>query len=77
MTTDQMTMAAHLARCTFFPGTGTKRFAHDMAFRATQPDPAPLTERQAEYLRTAVIRFRRQIPAEVVELAKSLDSAKI
>ena len=73
MTTDQMTMAAHLARCIFVPGTGTKRFAQEMAYRASRPEPKPLTGRQAEYLRTAVIRFRKQIPAEVVELARSLE----
>ena len=73
MTTDQMTMAAHLARCIFVPGTGTKRFAHDMAARALTMDPKPLTDRQAEYLRTAVIRFRRQIPRQVVDLAHSLE----
>lgn len=66
-------MAVHLARCTFVPGTGTKRFAQDMAFRAGQPESKPLTSRQAEYLRSAVIRFRRQIPDDVVALARALE----
>lgn len=73
MTPDQITMATHLARCTFVPGTSTKRFAQDMAYRAAQTESKPITGGQAEYLRTAVIRFRRQIPGDVVALARSLE----
>jgi hypothetical protein len=73
MTKDQITLATHLARCIFPPGTATKRFAKDIAFRAGLFEPKPLTEKQAEYLRTAVIRFRRQIPCDVVALARSLE----
>lgn len=76
MTPDQITMVTHLARCTFVPGTGTKRFAQDMAYRAEHMAGKPITGGQAEYLRTAVIRFRRQIPDDVVELARSLESEK-
>lgn len=70
MTEDEKTMARALNQCTFVPGIGTKRFAREMAARAGQADAAPLTEKQKEYLRSAVIRFRRQIPREVVALAR-------
>lgn len=73
MTMDQMTLALALNRVVFVPGTATKRFARDMAYNATSLKPRALTEKQAEYLRTAVIRFRRQIPADTVELAKSME----
>lgn len=63
-------MAVALAGCTFVPGTATKRFAKDMAFRAEHGDEKPLTPKQTEYLQTAVIRFRRQIAPDVVALAK-------
>ena len=76
MTDSEMAMAIHLAACVFVPGTATKRFARDMAFRAagSESSKIPLTEKQAKYLREAVIRFRRQIPNEVVELARQAAS---
>lgn len=75
MTEEQIAMATALSAATFVPGTGTKRFARDMGFMvANQPD-RELTPKQAEYLRTAVIRFRRQIPREVVETAMRLQPA--
>lgn len=70
MTENQKTIARALAACTFFPGSGTKRFAADMAHRALQLSPAPLTPKQHHYLCTASIRYRRQITAGVVELAE-------
>jgi hypothetical protein len=51
-----------------FPLT-VRGFARDMAFRAELDDADPLTPRQAEYLRNAVIRFRRQIDPKIVDLA--------
>lgn len=70
MTENQKIMASALAACTFFPGIGTKAFARDMALRATQSTPQPLTPKQHHYLITAVIRYRRQIVAAVVTLAE-------
>lgn len=70
MTPAQISMATALARVTFPPGVGTKRFARDMADLATQKPDQVLTLRQAQYLAEAVIRYRRQIPAEVVALAR-------
>ena len=72
MTKEQIEFANALAGCTFVSGTGTKRFSRDMASRAQLPEPPALTDKQAEYLRTAVIRFRRQISSDVVELAIGL-----
>lgn len=70
MTENQKTIARALAACTFFPGTGTKRFAADMALRALDPAPTPLSPKQHLYLCTATIRHRRQITASVVALAE-------
>ena len=70
MTENQKTIARALAACTFFPGSGTKRFASDMALRALQLSPAPLTPKQHHYLCTAAMRYRRQINAAVVQLAE-------
>lgn len=72
MTESEKTMAFALAGCCFVPGTNTKRFAKDMAARALLSEPKPLTEKQREYLRTAVIRFRRQIDAGVVAMAEAM-----
>lgn len=75
MTEAEKSLAFALAGCVFVPGTGTKRFAKDMAARAQLQNPQPLTEKQREYLRTAVIRFRRQIDPGVVALAESMGEA--
>ena len=72
MTEDQKTLARALANAQMPPGSNTKRFAWDMEYRASLPNPKPLTGAQAEYLRTAVIRHRRSIPAEVVALAERM-----
>ena len=69
MTDDEKSMAFALAACRFVPGIGTKRFARDIAYRASQKDSGDLTAKQREYLRTAVIRFRRQIDPDVVAIA--------
>lgn len=71
MTPDQISMATALARVTMRPAVATKRFARDMADLATQQPDKPLTQRQAQYLAEAVVRYRRQIPAAVVALAKA------
>jgi len=62
-------MAVALSGCTFVYGTNTKRFARNMAFFAQHAPDKELTPKQREYLRTAVIRFSRQIDADVVALA--------
>lgn len=75
MTRDQKTLAHALARVVFFPGLQIKKFARDMAVCASLEQPPELTPKQAEYLRTAVIRYRRQISADVVKLAESMGEA--
>lgn len=72
MTPDQIRLALALNRVNFFPGIRIKKFAQDMAVLAIQPKPRPITPAQAEYLRTAVIRYRKTLPAEVVELAEQM-----
>ena len=76
MTEEQIAMARALCAASFCPGTCTKRFARNMGLMAANQPDRELTPKQAEYLRTAVIRFRRQIPPEVVEIARNLVSAK-
>jgi hypothetical protein len=69
MSPAEQRMAWALNGCRFVPGTGTKRFARDMAILADRHPEAQLTPKQREYLRTAVIRFAKQIDASVVALA--------
>jgi hypothetical protein len=73
MTPDEISMARAVSptRVTYVPATGTKRFAHCIAMEAEEPQPQ-ITERQAQYLRDLVLRFRRQLPAEIVALAGEL-----
>lgn len=54
----------------YVPGIGTKRFARDMATLERLSPAAVLSPKQARYLRQVVVRFRRQIPADIVELAR-------
>ena len=70
MTENEKTIARALAGCSFTPGNSTKRFAQDMARAATQEQPFDLAQAQRRYLLTATVRYRRQIPAEVVALAE-------
>jgi hypothetical protein len=62
-------MALALNCCTFCPGINTKRFARNMAALAEHDPEREITPKQAEYLRRAVLRFARQIEADVVALA--------
>ncbi|MBV7457330.1 hypothetical protein KW843_22810 [Acidovorax sp. sif1233] len=71
MTENEKTIARALVACTFPPGSGTKRFAKDMAACATQEQPYEMTPAQRRYLLTAAVRFRRQTPAGVVALAEA------
>lgn len=72
MTEQEKRMVIALNCCTFVPGTGTKRFARDMASITENKPEHELTPKQREYLRTAVIRFRRQIDPQVVEMAQAM-----
>lgn len=70
MTESERTIAAALNRCTFCPGIGTKRFAREMAYTADHSPNFELTPNQRKYLLEAAVKFRRQIPADVVALAE-------
>lgn len=75
MTEDEKRMAIALNGCTFVPGIGTKRFARQMARAALLDESPELTPKQREYLRKAVIRFRRQIDSEIVRIAVRMTPA--
>lgn len=68
MTEPERIAAEALGACIFIPGSPPKRFARQIAADAKSANPQ-ITERQAEWLRVLVHRYRRQIPAEVVALA--------
>lgn len=72
MTHDEITVARAIApsRVTYAPGIGTKRFARDMQFLADHSPERELTPKQHKYLVDVAVRFRRQIPREVVALAR-------
>jgi hypothetical protein len=61
-------MAFHLGRCRFLPGTFDKRWAREISAEAERQFPE-ISHKEAELLRTRVHRYRRQIPADVVDLA--------
>ena len=71
MTDDEKAMALAIEppKVSYVPGIPTKRFARDIAAEARSENPH-ITTGQASYLRAVVVRFRRQIPASVVELAR-------
>lgn len=56
---------------TYPPGVNTKRFARDMAWNAEHQPQRALSPKQALYLRQIVVRYRRQIPADIVRLASN------
>jgi len=74
MTDDERKLAVALAGVTFVPGIPTKRFARNLAGWATDRHLAEkdLTRKQRKYLCESVVRFRRQIPADVVAIARTL-----
>lgn len=63
-------LAVAPGKVTYPPGIGTKRFARDMAWLALMNPATVLTPKQARYLRQVVVRFWRQVPADVVALAR-------
>ena len=73
MTADEAQLAYALARCKMVPGSYNKRFSRDLAGMAHQGKD--LTDPQRRNLLKLVIRYRRQIPADLVELAKQMQAA--
>lgn len=70
MTENQITLATHLARCSFLPDSSPKRFAQSIANRVKNAPEFELTPKQHQYLCQAVIKFRRQIPQSIVQIAR-------
>ena len=67
MTEDEIQIAEALARCSFLPGSGPKRFVRQMADRDRS---RPLSDRQRAYLWAIAWSWRRQLPADLVALAR-------
>lgn len=72
MREEQKTLARALGEVDIPIHTKTHAFANDMAYRATLARPKPLTGPQAEWLRTAVLSYRRHIAPDVVALAEHM-----
>lgn len=72
MTDAEQQIALALGRCTFIPGCWDKSFCHAMATRAARADHADLSERQRDNLLRMAHKYRRQLSAEVIELARGL-----
>ena len=64
-------MLSALAKCTFLPASFDKRFVRDMLGR----NPEAMTEKQRRLVSALVQRYRRQIPASVVALARDAEGA--
>lgn len=72
MTPNERMLARALNQCTFCPGIGTKRFARDMAWLEQHNPEKELTPAQTKYLVTATVRYRRQIPPDIVAVARGM-----
>ena len=69
MTPAEIVVAKALGRCSFLPGCWDKRFSRDMAFLAEHSPERELSDRQGAHLLRLCHKYRRQIPAEVIEAA--------
>lgn len=67
-------MARALGNCSFCPGTSAKRFAYRISGVAEEKEPQ-ISERESAYLRGLVYTYRRQIPRDVVTLARAVPPA--
>lgn len=72
MTDSEKMLARAIAQVTYCPGIGTKRFAREMADRAQHAPLVPLTPKQSKYLCDVAIRYRRQVPEDIVRLARQV-----
>lgn len=61
MTERQRLLAAAIGRCRMLPGSNEKRFARDMAHRASTDIAEPLSDKQSDYLEITAFRYRRQL----------------
>lgn len=74
MTDAERMIARAIAQVVYCPGIGTKRFAREMAERAQHAPLVPLTPKQRAYLVSVAVRYRRQIPRDIVELARRMQA---
>lgn len=70
MTPDEVVMAAALGECSFPVASWDKRYGRGVAAQARGIVPW-ITAAQARHLRRMVQRYRRQVPADVVRLARA------
>lgn len=70
MTAEEIAACRALGAASFTPGTPHKRFARDCVSMARAPEPT-ITEAQAVFLRGLCEKYRRQLPAAVVEWART------
>lgn len=69
MTPSQIAVAKALGRCSLPIGTAAKRFALDMAAHAERMPEKPISEKQGAYLLALATKFRRQMPAGLLDKA--------
>lgn len=67
MTPEEVRIVEALAGCSFVPGSSPKRFVRQLSGRDRS---APLTARQRAYLWATAWSWRRQLPRELVALAR-------
>jgi hypothetical protein len=72
MTSDESKLALALVRATFLPGSYDKRFAAAMAAHASLDSEQAITAKQRLCLMQMAIRYRRQLPKEIVALANQM-----
>lgn len=72
MTPDQIKILTALSRATFFPGSTTKRLVQNLAGIAERNPDHKLTDKQHAAIVDIAIKYRRQIPADVVAIAREL-----
>ena len=67
MTPDEIRIIEALAGCSFLPGSSPKRFVRQLFGRDRAK---PLTERQQIYLWAIAWSWRRQLPRDLVSVAR-------
>jgi len=67
MAPDEIRIIDALTRCSFCPGSSPKRFVRQMAAR---DQGRALTDRQRAYLWAIAWSWRRQLPNELLDLAR-------
>lgn len=69
---DEIRIIRALASVTFPPGSISKRMVRDLNARIDYMPDAKLTVSQRAAILSITVRFRRQIPTEITDLARSL-----